>query len=158
MSIVDSLSVIGGIITIAGFLRASLEWPSVRSVLFGSGARSRRARRRKILRRYLRARKLSLRPVVGLTDIFVALGMLVFAGFWKIVLVIGLLERKRSGDTILMVDLFTVILMLILMVLAFWRICDLPAEIRNAPKVARRLKEQLRLRRYPFRLWGVTLR
>lgn len=158
MTIVDSLSVISGVIAIAGILRTSLTWPSVRSVLLGDRSRSRRARRRRILRRYLRARRLALRPIIGLADMIVAVGFLIFAGFWQILLVIGLLERRRGGGDVLLEDLFTVVLMLVLMVCAFWRICDLPIEIRNAPKVASRLKGQLRRRRYPLLLWGLTQR
>lgn len=138
----NSIGILVGIGAIAS-------WPAVRRRFSELETfKGRRGKRRRLLRRYLRARTLASRPSVGLADMGAIGCVMILTGVWLLVTTIGLVIRRSEGPPPTVEDAVSVFLMLVLLAFSFMSACSVAAEIKNAPRTARRLKAGLRKPKY----------
>jgi len=93
---------------------AIASWPAVQRRFSSIETfKGRRGKRRRLLRRYLRARTLASRPSVGLADMGAIGWVMILTGVWLLVTTIGFVIRRLEGPPPTVEDAVSVLRMLV---------------------------------------------
>ncbi len=144
----DGLALINNTFGILASIGVIASWPIVRRFLVIETFKGRRGKRRRLLRRYLRARTIAQRPSVGLADMATIGCLMVLTGFLLLLMAVSLSVRRAEGPPPTLEDASSMFLLFILLGMTFISACSVATEIKNAPKTARRLKAGLRKPKY----------
>lgn len=144
----NGLSLANSVVSLLASLGIIATLPGARRILIARANKGRWHKRRRLLRRYLWARTLAQRPLAGLADMAAIGCLMILTSFFALLNAISFLVRRSEGPPLTGVDALSMLLLLILLAVSFVRAASLAAEIKNAPKVARRLKAGLRKPKY----------